>query len=106
MKTFKSKISSFLNKVSKNILGNPSASRNLIKPIIVKILNIVTLEKGICVNIGGQAVDFYEDQNQVNPMGGLILTDNIKNNVVAVSKRMITLDKFCKDMKIKPELIK
>jgi len=206
MKTFKSKISSFLNKVSKNILGNPSAIRNLIKPIIVKILNIVTLEKGICVNIGGQglfrmspefyfsnwenfgeghnssflyclkhvenkkvvldigahiglfslplsrkiapggkiysfepstinrfylkqhlklnninnvevqaclvgkenleAVDFYEDQNQVNPMGGLILTDNIKNNVVAVKKRMITLDKFCNDMKIKPELIK
>ena len=49
MKTFKSKISSFLNKVSKNILGKPSAIRNLIKPIIVKILNIVTLEKGICV---------------------------------------------------------
>ena len=33
MKTFKR---NYLNKVSKN-LGNPSAIRNLIKPIIVKI---------------------------------------------------------------------
>ena len=206
MKTLKSKISTILNKVSKNILGNPAAIRNLVKPIFVKILNIITFEKGICVNIGGQgifrmspqfyfsnwenfgeghnssflyclkeaenkkvvldvgghiglfsmplsrriapegkiysfepsaincsylkqhlrlnniknvevqtclvgkenldAVDFYEDQNQVNPMGSLTLTDNIKNNVVVVSKKMVTLDKFCEDMKIKPELIK
>lgn len=206
MKTLKSKISTFLNKLSKNILGNPAAIRNLIKPSFVTILNIVTFKKGIRVNIGGQgvfrmspqfyfsnwenfgeghnsgflyclkqaekkkivldigahiglysmplsrriaiegkvysfepssinraylkqhlklnninnvevqaclvgrenlnAVDFYEDQNQVNPMGGLILMDNIKNNVVVVSKRMVTLDQFCKDMKIKPDLIK
>ena len=206
MKTLKSKISTFLNKLSKNILGNPAAIRNLIKPSFVTILNILTFKKGIRVNIGGQgvfrmspqfyfsnwenfgeghnsgflycleqaekkkivldigahiglysmplsrrialegkvysfepssinraylkqhlklnninnvevqaclvgrenldAVDFYEDQNQVNPMGGLILMDNIKNNAVVVSKRMVTLDQFCKDMKIKPDLIK
>jgi len=206
MKTLKSKISTFLNKLSKNILGNPAAIRNLIKPSFVTILNITTFKKGIRVNIGGQgvfrmspqfyfsnwenfgeghnsgflycleqaekkkivldigahiglysmplsrrialegkvysfepssinraylkqhlklnninnvevqaclvgrenldAVDFYEDQNQVNPMGGLILMDNIKNNAVVVSKRMVTLDQFCEDMKIKPDLIK
>lgn len=206
MKTYKSKISTILNNLSKNILGNPATIRNLIKPIFVKAINIVTFNKGIRINIGGQgvfrmspqfyfsnwenfggghnsgflycleqaekkkivldigahiglysmplsrrivpegkvysfepssincaylkqhlklnninnvevqpylvgrenldAVDFYEDQNQVNPMGGLILMDNIKNNVVNVPKRMVTLDQFCEKMKIKPELIK
>jgi FkbM family methyltransferase len=206
MRTLKSKLSTFLNKVSENMLGNPAAIRNLIKPIIVKSINIITLEKGISVNIGGQgvfrmspqfyfsnwenfgeghnsgflyclkqaenknvvldvgahiglfsmplsrrispggklysfepskinrdyleqhlklnniinvevqdclvgkenldAVDFFEDQNQVNPMGGLISTDNTKNNTIVVSKRMVTIDHFCKEIKIKPELIK
>ena len=51
MKTLKSKISTILNKVSKNILGNPAAIRNLIKPIFIKILNIITFEKGYKVKI-------------------------------------------------------
>jgi len=52
------------------------------------------------------AVGFYEDKNQVNPMGGIVLTDNIKNNAVPVFKKMVSLDQFCKDKNITPELIK
>ncbi len=74
----------------------------------LRLNNIKNVEVQTCL-VGKEnldAVDFYEDQNQVNPMGSLTLTDNIKNNVVVVSKKMVTLDKFCEDMKIKPELIK
>jgi FkbM family methyltransferase len=206
MKTLKSKISTTLNIVSKRMFGNPAAIRNILKPSVVKLLNILTFGRGISVNIGGKgifklspqfyfsnwenfgeghnsgfsycleqakdkrvvldigahiglysmplsrrispngkiysfepssinrsylkqhlelnsidnvevqfclvgkenidAVDFYEDLNQVNPMGGLILTNNIKNDAVAVSKKMVALDQFCEDKKIKPELIK
>jgi len=56
MKTLKSKISTTLNKLSKQLFGKNATIRNLIKPTIVKILNIITLGKGIRVNIGGQGV--------------------------------------------------
>jgi FkbM family methyltransferase len=206
MKTLQSKISSSLNRISKIAFGDSSAIRNILKPSVVKLLNIITFGNGISVNIGGEgvfkmspqfyfsnwenfgeglnsgfaycleqskdknvvldigahiglysmplsrrispggtiyafepssinrsylkqhlefndinnievlpylvgkenidSVDFYEDLNQVNPMGGLILTNNIKNDAVAVSKKMVALDQFCEDKKIKPELIK
>jgi len=206
MKTLKSKISNSLNKLSEIIFGNSAAIRNILKPSVVKLLNIITFGNGISVNIGGQGVFkmspqfyfsnwenfgeghnsgfsycleqsknktvvldigahiglysmplsrrissegtiyafepssinrsylkqhlelndinnvevipylvgkdnldnvvFYEDENQVNPMGGLVLIKHIENDAVPVSKKMVALDQFCIDKKIKPELLK
>ena len=206
MKTLKSKISTALNNISKKAFGNSATIRNLIKPMVVNLLNIITMGKGISVNIGSQgifkmspqfyfsnwenfgeghnsgfkycleqaknkkvvldigahiglysmplsrrmssegkiysfepssvnrsylkyhlklnnidnvevlpylvgketieSVDFYEDTNQVNPMGGLVLTKNIENDAVVVPKKMVSLDRFCEENEIRPELIK
>ena len=56
MKTLKSKISTALNNISKKAFGNSATIRNLIKPMVVNLLNIITMGKGISVNIGSQGI--------------------------------------------------
>jgi len=53
-----------------------------------------------------QNVEFYEDKKQVNPMGGIILSKYMKDNATITHKQMISLDAFCQDNDIHPELIK
>ena len=53
-----------------------------------------------------QNVEFYEDKKQVNPMGGIILSKYMKDNATRTHKQMISLDAFCQDNDIHPELIK
>ena len=200
------RISTKINLASKIIFRNPAFLRDLLKPVIVNFLDLITIRNGITVNIGGQGkfkmspqfyfsnwdnfgdrhnsgflfcleqsinkrivldigahiglfslplsqrispegkiysfepstinrhylkknlelndiknvevlpylvgkenienVVFYEDTTHVNPMGGVILTKNIKDNAVITHKQMVSLDAFCKDNDIHPELIK
>ena len=51
-------------------------------------------------------VEFYEDTIQVNPMGGMVLPKNGGNDFTRTHKQMVSLDAFCKDNDIQPELIK
>tara|TARA_B100000315_G_scaffold18964_1_gene16745 strand:+ start:626 stop:1483 length:858 start_codon:yes stop_codon:yes gene_type:complete len=200
------KISTKINLASKLLFRNPAFLRNLLKPVIVNFINLITLGRGITVNIGRQGefkmspqfyfsnwknfgdrhnsgflfcleqsinkrivldigahiglfsmplsdrispggkiyafepseinrhylkkhlelndiknvevlpylvgaknnkkVEFYEDQTQVNPMGGVILSKYMKNDAIITHKQMVSLDAFCKDNDIQPELIK
>ena len=51
-------------------------------------------------------VEFYEDTIQVNPMGGMVLSKYRGNDFTRTHKQMVSLDAFCKDNDIQPELIK
>ena len=53
-----------------------------------------------------QNVEFYEDAKEVNPMGGIILSKYMNDNVVITNKQMVSLDTYCQDNDIQPELIK
>jgi FkbM family methyltransferase len=206
MKTLQSKISNSLNRISEKAFGDSAVIRNILKPSVVKLLNIITFGRGININIGGQgiykmspefyfsnwenfgdrhnggfvycleqskdkksvldvgahiglyslplsqrispdgkiyafepstvnrgylkkhlelndinnvevypylvgkesndSIDFYEDTTQVNPMGGLVWTKNIATTAEVVQKKMVTLDDFCLEKDIQPELIK
>ena len=84
-----------------------SINRSYLKQHL-KLNNITNVEVQSCL-VGKENIDaivFYEDQNQVNPMGGLVLTNNIKSDAVVASKKMVALDQFCEDKRINPELIK
>ena len=48
------KISTILNLASNKIFRNPTLIRNVFKPFIVSFINLITLGRGIKINIGGQ----------------------------------------------------